>query len=519
MGSFDWAYTFSLLLYRPFWEASYIVVGLSALSWVTSVVLAMGVALLRQSAPLPMKMPTRVYVWLFRSMPLLVLIIFVFNLPQAVPALAPILNNPFWSGFLALVLSETAYISEIHRGGLMSVGQGQYDASRALGLRYRQMMLRVVIPQAFRVAMPGLGNQFAYIIKLTSLVSVIALPEILMTGQMLYTQNFKVLETLFAVAFFYVLLVSLFDVLQRQIEKKLDITSTRTELIDEEALGGTEPRADARGARQERRQRHPHSGEVIVSTEGLRKSFGDVEVLRDIELNVHTGEVIALVGASGSGKTTLLRVLNHLEGFDSGSVKIAGKPMGYEEGPGGTARKLSDTAIAKQRRRVGMVFQHFNLFPHLTVMQNITLAPRVARGKERASQLEAEALSLLQKVGMGQHAYRYPYQLSGGQQQRVAIARALAMHPKVMLFDEPTSALDPEVIGDVLQVMSTLASEGMTMVIATHEMRFVEQVADWVVYMDGGKIVEEGPPDMILNSPKKERTRRFFGSHGEQRIF
>lgn len=511
---FDWSYTFSLLAHRPFWGASGIVVALATLSWVTSVILALGIALIRQNASLPFRAPTRVYVWLFRSMPLLVLIIFVYNLPQAFPVTAPVLNISFWSGFFALVLSESAYISEIHRGGLMSVGQGQYDASRALGLRYRQTMLRVVLPQAFRVAMPGLGNQYVYILKLTSLVSVIALHEILMTGQMLYTQNFKILETLLAVSFYYIVLVSIFDVLQRQLEKKLDITNRHTPLLSKQELASkTELPRDVDEAQQGRNAKSPRSKNIIVGTENLCKSFDDVEVLHNIDLTVREGDVTALVGASGSGKTTLLRVLNHLEEFDSGSVRINGRPMGYEERVDGTVRKLSGAALARQRQDLGMVFQHFHLFPHLTVMQNITLAPRITRRNKNSSHLETEVFSLLQKVGMGQHAYRYPHQLSGGQQQRAAIARALAMKPKVMLFDEPTSALDPESIGDVLQVISTLAAEGMTMVISTHEMQFVDHSADWVVFLDNGEIVEEGPPDKLLNTPRQQRTREFFSSH------
>lgn len=507
MATFDWSYALSLLWEPAFWWACIVVVVLAGLSWSLGTVLGMGIALGRQSRSAVVRRIFGTYVWLFRSMPLLILIIFVYNTPQIVPGLRPLLSNPFWAGLIAIVLSETAYISEIHRGGLMSVGKGQQEAARALGIRYQQMMLRIVIPQAFRISLPALGNEFVSILKLTSLVSVISLGEILMTGQRLYTQNFKVLETLAAVAFYYVFLVSVFDYLQSWFEQHLDVSHRQTELLEK-----SEAPVDYDQSLGAPRSLHPHSGEVVVNARDVKKSFGRVQVLHGIDLDVHRGEVVALIGPSGSGKTTMLRMLNHLETPDSGTIEIDGEPMGYAPTPDGGICELPDAAVAQQRRRVGMVFQHFNLFPHLTVMQNLLLAPRLAGRDKTEPTLEADALALLRKVGLDEHANRYPYQLSGGQQQRVAIARALAMKPDVMLFDEPTSALDPEVVGEVLQVMSSLAAEGMTMVIVTHEMGFVERVADWVVFMDQGLIVEQGRPAELFKNPKEERTKRFFSS-------
>lgn len=230
----------------------------------------------------------------------------------------------------------------------------------------------------------------------------------------------------------------------------------------------------------------------------LYKSFGEVEVLKGIDLEVSTGEVVAIIGPSGSGKSTLLRCLNLLETPTSGEIIFEGNQL--------TAK---GTNINKLRQKMGMVFQSFNLFPHKTVIENLMLAPSLLNKGDRSG-LKATALELLDKVGLQDRAEHYPSQLSGGQKQRVAIARALAMNPDVMLFDEPTSALDPEVVGDVLQVMKKLALEGMTMVVVTHEMGFAREVADRVIFMDKGVVQEEGPPSELFTNPKHERTKSFL---------
>ncbi|WP_286166939.1 amino acid ABC transporter ATP-binding protein [Arthrobacter sp. AQ5-05] len=240
-----------------------------------------------------------------------------------------------------------------------------------------------------------------------------------------------------------------------------------------------------------------------------RKSFGSTEVLKGVDLKVHRGEVVAVIGPSGSGKTTMIRTLNAMESIDSGDVLYRGAPVGYQLTASGVHKPVSDKELARTRERIGMVFQQFNLFPHKTVLENVTFAP-THRGRLSQAEVKANAILQLRKVGMEAHADKYPHQLSGGQQQRVAIARALAMSPDVMLFDEPTSALDPELVDEVLQVMSELASEGLTMVVVTHEMRFAREVADWVVFMDQGVVVEEGPASEIFDNPQHERTQRFL---------
>ncbi len=501
----DWSYTLGLFANRDLWRAALVVVAMAVLAWTIATALGLLVALAKQSPLALVRRPAAVYVWFFRSLPLLVLLIFVYNAPQVAPALQPLLSSAFVAGLVALVLSETAYIAEIHRGGLLSVVAGQGEAARALGLPWRQVQRHVVVPQAFRVALPSLGNEFVTILKLTSLVSAISLAELLLVGQRLYTSNFKVLETLLAVAVYYVLLVTVFDQLRALLERRLDVRRRGQGGEPVPAELPTDPGQPLAVSRP----RRPHEGEVALSMRGVRKSFGARPVLDGVDLDVHRGEALAVIGPSGSGKTTLIRCLNALETVDAGDVLLDGEPIGYHIEDGDRRALLPDRLVARQRRRVGMVFQQFNLFPHRTALDNVALAPAQA-GLVTKEEATRRARELLAKVGLAEHADKYPHQLSGGQQQRVAIARALAMNPEVVLFDEPTSALDPELVDEVLQVMAALANEGLTMVIVTHEMRFARTVADWVVFMDHGRIIEQGPPDEIFAASQHERTRRFL---------
>ncbi len=246
----------------------------------------------------------------------------------------------------------------------------------------------------------------------------------------------------------------------------------------------------------------------MVEAWHVSKRFGSLVVLRDVSLVVPEGEVHCIIGPSGSGKSTFLRCVNHLEQIDEGELRVGGELVGYEERDG-RLHELSYRQTAARRSRIGMVFQQFNLFPHLTALQNITLAPSLVR-RTPAAQSRERAMQLLERVGLADRANAYPMQLSGGQQQRVAIARALAMDPELMLFDEPTSALDPELVGEVLQVMRDLAQQGMTMLVVTHEMSFARDVADTVIFMEGGRVVEAGPPDEVLVAPRETRTREFL---------
>jgi polar amino acid transport system ATP-binding protein len=248
----------------------------------------------------------------------------------------------------------------------------------------------------------------------------------------------------------------------------------------------------------------------LVSIVDVRKSFGSFQALRGVSLEVMPGEVVCIIGASGSGKTTLLRCVNQLVQPDSGAIWVDGELAGYRI-EGRRLHRLGEAEIARQRRATGMVFQRFNLFPHLTALENVIEGPVQVLRRPRAEAV-AEAQALLARVGLAEKAGSYPAQLSGGQQQRVAIARALAMKPRLMLFDEPTSALDPELVGEVLAVMRELAASGITMMVVTHELAFAREVADRVVYMDGGAIVEAGTPEAVLGSPREARTRAFLSA-------
>ena len=252
----------------------------------------------------------------------------------------------------------------------------------------------------------------------------------------------------------------------------------------------------------------PSAQQPMVQAVSVRKSFGRLEVLKGIDLTVHQGEVLCLIGPSGSGKSTFLRCINHLEKIDGGELSVDGELVGYRRN-GEKLYELRDREVCTKRAEIGMVFQRFNLFPHMSVLDNVMSGPVRVR-KEPPASAQQRARELLERVGLADKVKNYPSQLSGGQQQRVAIARALAMSPKLMLFDEPTSALDPELVGDVLDVMRSLAEDGMTMIVVTHEMGFAREVGDTVVFMDGGVVIESGDPRVVLTTPSHDRTREFL---------
>ena len=497
---FDWHYAASLLVDAAFWKAAWLVVELSVATWLIGIVAGFMLALGKQSTLLPLRVACGAYIWLFRSLPLLVLLIFVYNLPQVLPWSGGVLSDPFWAGLIALSISETAYIAEIHRGGLLALNKGQLEAGRALGIRFVGLQRLIVLPQAFRVALPSLINEYITIVKLTSLVSVISLAEILLVGERLYTQNFKVLETMLAVSFYYVLIVTVFGHLLKMLEKRLDVTRRKhAVMIDVTVLPVDASNAAAKPADSRA------TGRALEAV-GIRKRYGQHEVLKGIDLTVKPGEVVSIIGPSGSGKTSLIRTLNGLETLDDGEVRLHGRAFLQSTLPGHGNARHGD--YMRGILDIGMVFQSFNLFPHKTVLQNVTLAPRYHnRLKGRA--LEESGMRILAKVGMAAHAHKYPHQLSGGQQQRVAIARALAMQPSIVLFDEPTSALDPELVQEVLKVIEQLARDGMTMIIVTHEIKFAFRISDRVIFMEGGTILSDGPP-LELAKQKTSRIASFI---------
>jgi polar amino acid transport system ATP-binding protein len=256
----------------------------------------------------------------------------------------------------------------------------------------------------------------------------------------------------------------------------------------------------------------------MIEISGVGKSFGAHEVLRGVDLAVARSEVVCLIGPSGSGKSTLLRCVNFLESYDAGDVRIEGRLIGYEDQAGGTRKPMSARKLREMRREIGMVFQHFNLWPHMSAVNNVAEPLRRVRGLPM-SQAVDRAMSMLTRVGLAAKAHAYPSHLSGGQQQRVAIARALAMQPRLMLFDEPTSALDPELVGEVLEVMRSLATEGMTMLIVTHEMGFAAHVADRIAFIDNGRIIDQGPPREVFHHSAEPRVRQFLQTYHDRNSF
>ncbi|WP_426231689.1 amino acid ABC transporter permease/ATP-binding protein [Pararhizobium sp. DWP3-4] len=484
---FDWPYMIGLLWSRDFWNATLVVVELSVATWVLAVVFGFFVALAHGSGLWVVRRSAALYVWFFRSLPLLVLLIFVYNLPQAFPSTSDLLSVPFVAGLLAMVLSETAYIAEIHRGALVAVGKGQYEAGRVLGLSRAGIQRLIIIPQALRIALPSLGNEFVSIVKLTSLVSAISLAEILLVGQRYYTQNFKVIETMVAVAFYYVLIVTVFDTGLKALERRLDFSRRLAELTTEDA----EPSGAIARAIGDDMQMASTKPAIRLDRGG--KSYGIHSVFENLNFSVKPGEVVSIIGPSGSGKTTLIRSLNGLETLDHGVVYLEDRPF-----IAGSQEKLAKSLRHNRwdALRIGMVFQNFNLFPHCTALENVMMGP-LYHGRADVSELRKEARTLLDQVGMLVHENKYPHQLSGGQQQRIAIARALAMHPSILLFDEPTSALDPETVGEVLRIIAALARSGRTMVIVTHEMKFAMEVSDRVIFMEKGSVVFDGSPAQL----------------------
>jgi polar amino acid transport system ATP-binding protein len=256
----------------------------------------------------------------------------------------------------------------------------------------------------------------------------------------------------------------------------------------------------------------------MIEIRGVGKRFGALEVLRGVDLAVERTEVVCLIGPSGSGKSTLLRCVNFLEPYDRGDVRIDGRLIGYDDAPDGTRRPMSARSLREMRREIGMVFQHFNLWPHMTALGNVAEPLRRVRGLG-AGEAAERATAMLTRVGLAAKAGAYPSRLSGGQQQRVAIARALAMQPRLMLFDEPTSALDPELVGEVLEVMRALAAEGMTMLIVTHEMGFAAHVADCIAFIDEGRIIDQGPPHRVFHESPEPRVRQFLQTYHDRNAF
>jgi polar amino acid transport system permease protein len=454
------------------------------------------------------------YIWLLRSIPLIVLLLLLYNLGYLYETVTlgipftgivfaqyptTFILSQFTAAVLGLSLNQAAFAAEIIRGGILSVDPGQLEAAAALGLPRRRQIFRIVLPQAMRSILPAGFNEIIGLAKATSMVYVLALPELFYTVQVIYRRNLEVIPLLTVATVWYLIILTVLSVIQFRIERHFSKGAVRNTPAAVQPIGSARPHDIAPLG----------SGQAgSVGIHGVSKSYGTHRVLNNIRLTVPAGSVTVILGPSGSGKSTLLRSINHLEKVDSGFITVDHEMIGYRR-KGTTLYELKEKDILKHRSEVGMVFQTFNLFPHLTVLENIAEAPVSVRGLTRAQATEL-ALDLLARVGLSEKAGAYPRQLSGGQQQRVAIARALALRPKVLLFDEPTSALDPELVGEVLDVIKELARSGTTMIIVTHEIGFAREVADTVVFMDAGEILETGPPGLIFNAATHPRTRDFL---------
>jgi polar amino acid transport system permease protein len=475
------------------------------------------------------------FIWLFRSIPPIVLLLLLNNLGYLYETVwigvpfthitllsAPTtdLIGPFLAAVLGLSLNHAAFAAEAIRGGILSVDPGQREAAAALGLPRARQTLRIVLPQAMRAVLPTAFNDVIGLAKGTSVVYILAMPDLFYTVQIIYHRNLEVIPLLMVATIWYLVILTLLSAIQVHVERHYARGATRTQAA-RSRLGAWLARL-----RDARRARSGTTSEVDASVSdatdagwaqrrvggrvgihNVSKSFGTLKVLDNVSLTVPSGSVTVILGQSGSGKSTLLRSINHLESVDDGFIDIDGELVGYRR-EGRTLYELKEKDILLRRAEVGMVFQNFNLFAHLTVLENVIEAP-LAAGVPRA-EAQAQARALLARVGLAGKADAWPRQLSGGQQQRVAIARALALRPKVLLFDEPTSALDPELVNEVLDVIRQLARSGTTLIIVTHEIGFAREVADTIVFMDGGRVVESGPPAQVLGNPAHRRTREFL---------
>jgi len=501
------------------WSGALLAVEITVCAMVCGLVLGLGLALMRLSRIRVVRVAAGFYIFITRGTPQLLQLVFIFD---ALPFIGLRLDS-FSTALIGFALNEAAFSAEIIRGGIISVSGTQSIAAASLGMAPGLTLRRIVLPQAMRAILPGLINDTISMLKLTSIASVIFVNELTFRAQQIVGQNFKFFQVFIATGAIYLVLTSAITALQSVLERRFDLDRAEAGPSAWQRMLGFRrtapkpappppavptPDADWIGSLLGATD-HSQRGQPFVVGRNVQKAYGGREVLAGVDFSIAQGEVVVILGPSGSGKSTLLRMINHLEALDWGEVTVGGRPVGYHPANGGPPRPVRDLARARAEARIGMVFQHFNLFAHLTALQNITEAPVRVHGVPPA-EAEATALRLLAAVGLARHAHHLPHRLSGGQQQRVAIVRALAIQPKLMLFDEPTSALDPELVGEVLAVMRRLAEAGMTMVVVTHEIRFAREVADRVIFMDEGQVVEHGPPEAVIDNPKHERTRRFL---------
>lgn len=471
----------------------------------------------------------RAYSIIFRGTPLILQMVFAYN----VLPLVGIKLTAIAAGGLALALNEAPFIAEMLRSGVLGVDKGQVTAGQALGMTPGVLMRRVIAPQAIRTMVPALGSESVSALKNSSLASVIAVEELTLRSTQLASSTFDFFSVFCASGLLYLALTGGISLIQLFVEDTLDLDKPVAKnrfarLLPWRRVAPTAPTVPAPSAGTSspasaaqpvalpakaamtagERSESLAGNEVVVRVTGLSKRYGEQSVLDGLNLVVRAGEVVALLGPSGSGKSTLLRCISHLDSWSLGQIHVGGKRLGYL--PSGQLMTQHDLANERATVGVGMVFQQFNLFSHLTALENIAGPLRWVHGMPPEA-ADRRARELLERVGLSHRVDALPRHMSGGQQQRVAIARALAPNPSVLLLDEPTSALDPALVNEVLDVIRKLAVEdGLTMIISTHQLRFAEEVADRVVFLSGGVVVEEGPAQEVLKRPRHPLTAKFL---------
>ncbi len=467
----------------------------------------------------------RTYAVIFRGTPLILQMVFFYD---ALPHIGLKFTAMTAAG-LALAANEAPFIAEILRSGILGVDRGQTVAGQALGMTPWVLMRRIIAPQAIRTMIPAFGNETVSALKNSSLASFVSVQELTLRSTQLASSTFDFFSIFCASGLLYLLLTSGVSIIQliteylldldkktarqKQLKSLLNVVLGRKEVGVNVHLTAPVPFSSdfvsvPKVSQKTQALNNSNETELVVHVEKLVKQYGDTIVLNELDLKVNKSEVVVLLGPSGSGKSTLLRCINLLDQSDAGSVHIAGQWMGLQH----DGRHMNPSEIALQRSRVGvgMVFQQFNLFAHLTVLENVAGPLRWVYGMEK-KQSYARAMELLQRVDLADKADALPRHLSGGQQQRVAIARALAPSPSLLLLDEPTSALDPELVHEVLSVIRKLSiDDKLTMIISTHQLKFAREIADRVIFLSGGKIIESGPAEEILTTPKHPLTQRFL---------
>ena len=468
-----------------------VTISLSAAAGVAGTALGILVCFLRtRRRPVPSALAS-LYIRTFRSLPVVVLLLVLNYVVLKGAGLAS-----FWVCAITFSIEFSAYCAEIFRAGIEAVPAGQSRAAAALGFPRVKAFRKVVLPQALIHILPTYSGQFIATVKMTAVAGYISVVDLTKASDIIRSRTYEAFFPLLFTAAVYFALCAVLVGLLRLAEKGVDPERRTVSHVIQEVVAAFRPDDAAR--REGERAAGAPDGHALIEVSHLKKSFGDVVPLRDVSCQVAEGDVISVIGPSGTGKSTFLNLINHLEVPDAGTIHFEGQDT--------LAQKYDYNRL---REQVGMVFQSFNLFSHLTIVENLMLAQTELLGRDERTACR-RSMELLHMVGLRDKALSLPGELSGGQQQRVAIVRAVAMDPKVILFDEPTSALDPTMVGEVLAVIRNLARDGMTMLVVTHEMRFARDVSNRVFFMDEGTIFEEGSPEEVFEHPKRDRTRQFI---------